>query len=113
MQIYGVENLRDIPGIVLGRVREFFTKTNKLVPSSPVESYGRYFYLTSSGSSNTFRISDMKEGPWVNYRLADGAGNPYVANLLGNLRYWLEEDGEVTALVARLPEIHRETICGG
>ena len=54
-----------------------------------------------------------KEGLWVNYRLADGAGNPYVANLLGNLRYWLEDDAEVAGLVERLPGIRREDICGG
>ena len=57
-------------------------------------------------------ITYLKEGPWVNYRLADGDRNPYVANLLGNLRYWLEDDKDVAALVARLPEINRETICG-
>lgn len=53
-----------------------------------------------------------KEGLWVNYRLADGARNPYVASLLGNLRHWLEEDDDVVALVAKLPEIRREDICG-
>jgi ArsR family transcriptional regulator len=58
-------------------------------------------------------ITYLKEGPWVNYRLADGAKNPYVANLLGNLRHWLEDDEDVTALVDRLPEINRETISGG
>jgi ArsR family transcriptional regulator len=57
-------------------------------------------------------ITFFKEGPWVNYRLADGAKNPYTANLLGNLRYWLEDDADVAALMARLPEINRETICG-
>lgn len=57
-------------------------------------------------------ITYSKEGLWVNYRLADGTDNPYVANLLGNLRHWLEEDGEVAELVARLPGIRREFICG-
>ncbi len=57
-------------------------------------------------------ITFMKEGPWVNYRLADGSRNPYVATLLGNLRHWLEDDSDVSALIARLPEINRETICG-
>ncbi len=57
-------------------------------------------------------ITYLKEGPWVNYRLTDEARNPYVANLLENLRHWLENDADVTALVARLPEINRETICG-
>ena len=57
-------------------------------------------------------VTYLKQGPWVNYRLADGAGNPYVANLLGNLRHWLEDDADVAGLVARLPEINRETMCG-
>lgn len=57
-------------------------------------------------------ISYSKEGLWVNYRLSDGGANPYVASLLGNLRHWLEDDGEVAALVARLPEIRRESVCG-
>jgi len=58
-------------------------------------------------------IAYFKEGPWVNYRLADGARNAYVANLLGNLRHWLEDDADVKPLVAKLPEINREKICGG
>jgi ArsR family transcriptional regulator, arsenate/arsenite/antimonite-responsive transcriptional repressor len=58
-------------------------------------------------------IAYSREGLWVNYRLANGDMSPYVANLLGNLRHWLEEDPEVASLVARLPEIHRENICGG
>ncbi len=57
-------------------------------------------------------ITFSKEGLWVNYRLADGAKNPYVASLLGNLRHWLEDDAQVMALVAKLPEISREFICG-
>lgn len=54
-----------------------------------------------------------KDGLWVNYQLTDGSENPYVASILGNLRHWLEEDPEVAAMIARLPEIQRETICGG
>ena len=57
-------------------------------------------------------ITFFKEGLWVNYRLADGAESPYVANMLGNLRHWLEDDPEVSALAARLPDIRREVICG-
>ena len=56
-------------------------------------------------------ISASKDGLWVNYQLSDGTTSPYVANLLGNLRHWLEADAEVKALVARLPGIHRETVC--
>ena len=57
-------------------------------------------------------ISYSKEGLWVNYRLSDGSANPYAASMLGNLRHWLEEDGDVATLVARLPEIRREDVCG-
>ena len=57
-------------------------------------------------------ITYSKEGLWVNYRMSDGANNPYAASLIGNLRHWLDEDGDVAALVKRLPEINRETICG-
>ncbi len=56
-------------------------------------------------------ITYFKDGLWVNYRLSDGAESPYVANLLGNLRHWLDEDPNVSELVARLPEIRREDIC--
>lgn len=57
-------------------------------------------------------ISFSKEGPWVNYRLSDGGRNRYATILLGNLKHWLEDDADVAALVARLPEIDRESICG-
>ena len=56
-------------------------------------------------------ITFLKEGPWVNYRLSDGAKNPYVSSLLGNIRHWLEDDPDMAALFVRLPEIDRETIC--
>lgn len=57
-------------------------------------------------------ITYAKEGLWVNYRLADGAANPYVASMLGNLRHWLEDDAQVARLLSVLPDIRRETICG-
>ena len=52
-----------------------------------------------------------KDGLWVNYYLTDGGGSPYVASLLGNLRHWLEDDPQITALVKRLPMIRREDVC--
>lgn len=55
-------------------------------------------------------ITYSKEGLWVNYWLADGSRNPYVANLLDNLRHWLEGDAEVAALAVRLPGVRREII---
>jgi ArsR family transcriptional regulator len=58
-------------------------------------------------------VTYFKDGLWVNYRLTDGAKSPYVATVLGNLRHWLEEDPEVSVLMEKLPDIHRENICGG
>ncbi len=56
-------------------------------------------------------IAASKTGLWVDYRLSDGVSSPYVANMLGNLRHWLETDAEVERRVAELPGIHRETVC--
>ncbi|CAD7849275.1 MAG: Arsenical resistance operon repressor [Olavius algarvensis Delta 4 endosymbiont] len=58
-------------------------------------------------------ITFSKDGLWVNYRLADGSHSPYVSNLLGNLRHWLEDDPDIAKLVEHLPQVNRETICGG
>ena len=76
--------------------------------------------LAQSSASKHLRILEetglvvsSKEGQWVNYRLSDGARSPYAASLLGNLRHWLEDDAAIAALVDRLPEINRETICAG
>ncbi|MEW6078160.1 MAG: metalloregulator ArsR/SmtB family transcription factor [Thermodesulfobacteriota bacterium] len=56
-------------------------------------------------------IKSSKEGLWVNYRLSDGGDSPYAASMLGNLRYWLDEDEAVKELVKRLPDIRREDVC--
>lgn len=51
-----------------------------------------------------------KEGLWVNYTVADGSDSPYAANILGNLKHWLDDDPEIRTLVEKLPDINRETI---
>jgi ArsR family transcriptional regulator len=56
-------------------------------------------------------ITSFKDGLWVNYQLTDGTKNPYVANLLGNLRFWLEDDPAMKDLIDKLPQIRREIIC--
>lgn len=56
-------------------------------------------------------ITYKKEGLWINYMLMDGADSPYTANMIGNLKHWLEDEPEVLALMKRLPEIQREFIC--
>ncbi len=52
-----------------------------------------------------------KEDKWVNYYLSDGRRNPYAANILGNLKHWLDNDTEITELITKLPSIKREDIC--
>ena len=37
-------------------------------------------------------VTFHKDGMWVNYQLAGGSASPYAANLLGNLRHWLEDE---------------------
>ena len=56
-------------------------------------------------------VTSCKDGLWMNYALSDGASSPYAASLLGNLKHWLEDEGEVAEIVERLPSINRETIC--
>ncbi len=56
-------------------------------------------------------VASSKDGTWVNYFLTDGAKNPYVASILGNLRHWLDDEPEVSRLVQRLPFIRREDLC--
>jgi ArsR family transcriptional regulator len=60
---------------------------------------------------NAGLVGFKKDGLWVNYHLTDGAGSPYAASLLGNLKHWLEETPEITTLVRRLPMIRREEVC--
>lgn len=74
--------------------------------------------IAQSTASNHLKILESadlttfeKDGLWVNYRLADGAENPYAQTLLANLNEWLEDDPAVAALLQRLPEIRREIIC--
>ena len=55
-------------------------------------------------------VDYYKDGLWVNYRLADGARNPYADELIGKLRHWLEDDADVSGLVGRLDGIDRKNI---
>jgi len=56
-------------------------------------------------------VTFQKDGIWVNYHLTDGSSSPYEASLLGNLRYWLEDDPKIAELIEKLPTIRREIIC--
>jgi len=57
-------------------------------------------------------VGHRKNGLWNNYFLKDGSRSPYLACLLGNLRFWLEDDPEIAALIERLPPVRREEIRG-
>ncbi len=56
-------------------------------------------------------VDYKKKGLWVNYYLADGKRSPYAASLLGNLKHWLEDDPEISDLVAIVPFLNREELC--
>lgn len=56
-------------------------------------------------------ITFTKEGLWVNYRLANESASPLAREILGRMHHWLEQDGEIQALMERLPAIQREAIC--
>ena len=56
-------------------------------------------------------ISSKKDGLWVNYMIADGVESPYAANLIGNLKHWLDNDPDIRMLVEQLPGIDRSNIC--
>ena len=55
-------------------------------------------------------VTSYKDGLWVNYTLADGGQSPYAANLLGNMRHWLNDESEVAELVGGLHRIDRHQI---
>ena len=56
-------------------------------------------------------VDYRKDGLWVNYFVADGKNSPYAASLLGNMKHWLNEDPEITALSRKLPLVNRFDIC--
>ena len=56
-------------------------------------------------------VESRKDGLWVNYSLTNGVSSPYAASLLGNLRHWLNDDPQVSALVKKVPLLNREELC--
>jgi ArsR family transcriptional regulator len=56
-------------------------------------------------------VGYRKDGLWVNYHITGGDNSAYAANLLGNLRHWLQDDPEIEELVERLPTIDRQEVC--
>ena len=56
-------------------------------------------------------VGYKKDGLWVNYHITGGDDSPYAANLLGNLRHWLQDNPEIKSLLEKLPTIRREEVC--
>jgi ArsR family transcriptional regulator len=52
-------------------------------------------------------VVSRKDGLWVNYALADGRDSPFAANLLGNLRHWLNDDPEIAKLMGKAKILDR------
>ena len=57
-------------------------------------------------------VRSFKDGLWVNYSLADGSDSPFAANMIGNLKHWLDNEPEIQALNEILPGIDRNDIVG-
>lgn len=53
----------------------------------------------------------QKEGLWVNCLLPQKPASPYAANLLANLKTWLNHDPEITRILEELHTFRREDIC--
>jgi ArsR family transcriptional regulator len=52
-------------------------------------------------------VVSRKDGLWVNYMLADGSQSPYAANLIGNIKHWLDNEPEIMELTLGLNRIDR------
>jgi len=52
-------------------------------------------------------VESHKDGLWVNYTLADGRQSPYAASLLGNLRHWLNDEKDISAILESIDQIDR------
>jgi len=55
-------------------------------------------------------VDYQKDGLWVNYYLTDGRSSPYAANLLGNMKHWLEDDPEIVESSKKVPFLNREEL---
>lgn len=56
-------------------------------------------------------VESFREGAWVNYRLGAAHGSQYADEMLALLGRWLGDDPEVVAILSRISDISRETIC--
>jgi ArsR family transcriptional regulator len=52
-------------------------------------------------------VDSHKDGLWVNYTLANGRQSPYAASILGNLRHWLNDEADISEMMATIDQIDR------
>lgn len=55
-------------------------------------------------------VRSFKDGLWVNYSVSDGSDSPFAANMIGNLKHWLDDENEIQTLNEILPGIDRHNI---
>ncbi|MDZ7667451.1 MAG: metalloregulator ArsR/SmtB family transcription factor [Desulfotignum sp.] len=56
-------------------------------------------------------LDRRKKGLWSYYRIAALPRCPYVSAVLGNMRFWLEDDADIKVLTKKLPDIRRKNLC--
>ncbi len=56
-------------------------------------------------------VQSRRQGTWMLYRLAEDSTSPHARTMLGHLATWLEDDPELAAMRARLPEAARLRNC--
>ncbi len=52
-------------------------------------------------------VISKKDGLWVNYLVSDGRQSPFAANLLGNMRHWLNDELEISTLMEKIDQVDR------
>jgi len=61
---------------------------------------------------DAYLIIDSKDGKWVNYRLNEKSGNPFVRSTLALLHDSFEDDEEVQTDRKMVRRVNRNKICG-
>ncbi len=49
-------------------------------------------------------VERSRQGSWIIYCLADGNESVYAGAMLAELRHWLDDDKELTGMIAALPD---------
>lgn len=56
-------------------------------------------------------VESVREGAWVNYRLGAAHGSAFADEMLARLGGWLDDDPQIVAILSRISDISRETLC--